>query len=75
MFHRRLFIAGPAVQLKFEALKKLYGKEQTGLYEVSCNLRVLKQQYRDPIVVVGIPKTGVEIRTWTGEVALSHVGQ
>ncbi|KAK9833651.1 hypothetical protein WJX74_001786 [Apatococcus lobatus] len=53
--------------LKLDTLQQLYGKKQIGEYEVSCDLKDVKLQYRNVIVIVGVPTHGVKVRTWSGD--------
>ena len=49
----------------FEKYGKLYGKTMVGKFEISCNLSEAKPQYRDLVVLVGVPG-GLDIHRWTG---------
>ena len=51
-------------QPALEQLKKLYGKDQGGDFQFSCDLGEAEMQYRDLILTVSLPKdTSVDLRT------------
>ena len=61
-------------QPAFGKLKKVFGKDQSGVCQISCDLREAKLQYRDLILTVGLPKgNSVDLRTWIGVTVVAYM--
>ncbi|KAK9862597.1 hypothetical protein WJX84_005798 [Apatococcus fuscideae] len=63
--HPAVDLPSTGLSSKLDDFSRLYGKPVEGDYKLSCNLKDLQLQYRQPTLLVGVPKGGVEIRAWT----------